>query len=243
LPSAFRGIKGGVPRTGYAWTAVVVALVFFGFVRAQDAATEAGRLGTVLGSVLGPLLFASLIWMFVQWVIRRQPADLPIWVGVLAVGMGALATASFLGNWARETAVPEAQPMKCVPESKLYGTAPSGFQFTRLEGKDAKDAIKTINLDDPAIGHVDVAVAEGRREADIAILSSFRRTDASDDLEGFIAGAKGVGATVRREGDIAWITTTAGGTTAAAVNGCHFVMVVGDAAPVVRRLAPTVLAQ
>jgi hypothetical protein len=39
------------------------------------------------------------------------------------------------------------------------------------------------------------------------------------------------------------VAPTGGGKTAVAVNGCHFVMVIGDAEPVVRRLAPTVLAQ
>jgi hypothetical protein len=232
-----------MPRIGYAWTACVVALLVFGFVRAADAVNESARLGVVIGSALGPLLIAWLVWHVVQRVIRRRPAGFPIWIGVIAVGIGFVAMLAVAGNRARETAVAEAQPMRCVPESKLYGTAPSGFEYRRLKGEEAKEAIKTINLDDAGVGRVDVVVAEGPRESDIAILSSFRRTDPSDDIEGFIKGAEGSGAKVKREGDIAWLKTVAGGTTAAAVNGCHFVMVMGDTEPVVRKLAPTVLAQ
>jgi hypothetical protein len=157
---------------------------------------------------------------------------------LLILGVGPLAACGTTGNRARA-----AQSMKCVPESKLYGPAPARFEYRQLKGEEAKQAIKTINFEDAGVGHVDVTVAQGPRDSDIAILSSFRRTNASDDLEGFIDGAKGVGATVRREGDIAWIKPTGGGTTAVAVNGCHFVMVIGDAEPVVRKLAPTVLAE
>jgi hypothetical protein len=232
-----------MPRTVYAWIAVAVALLAFGFVRAADAVNEAARAGMVIGSALGPLLLAWLVWLFVQRVIRRRPAGFPIWVGVIAVGIGLVTALAAVGNRARADAVAEAQPMRCVPESKLYGTAPSGFEYTRLEGKDAEEAIKAINFDDAGVGRVDVAVAQGPGEDDVAILSSFRRTNAADDIDGFIKGAEGSGAKVKREGDIAWIKTVAGGTTAAAVNGCHFVMVIGDAEPVVRRLAPTVLAE
>ena len=38
----------------------------------------------------------------------------------------------------------QAQKLACLPESRLYGTPPEGFTYTRLEGAAAREMLDTI---------------------------------------------------------------------------------------------------
>ena len=234
----------GMPRAGYIWFGCLFALFVCAAARAADYGTRAGQFGAVIGGMLGPLLLASLVWLVV-WLIRRRQIGYRPWVAVVAAVIGLVTVLAEVGNRAREEAEAAAAMPACVPEAKRYGTEPRGFTYTPLDGEDKRSVLETLDLDAPEIGETHVVLAEGRTEDDVLIFISIKRRGVQDGLDDYIAGVRQSGRPVRREQlggrEAAWVENEDGSRIAAAIKGCHFLLVLGDTDELVRQVAPAVL--
>ena len=128
----------GMPRAGYIWFGCLFALFVCAAARAADYGTRAGQFGAVIGGMLGPLLLASLVWLVV-WLIRRRQIGYRPWVAVVAAVIGLVTALAQVGNRAREEAEAAAAMPACVPEAKRYGAEPKGFTYTPLDGEEKRE--------------------------------------------------------------------------------------------------------
>ena len=224
------------------WVGCIAALAAAGVI-----GSDGSPVGDAIGGVAFPLLIAWLGWAFVQRVLRRRPVGEPLMVGAIAlvIGMALMQAAVLADDGERERA--QAQKLACLPESRLYGTPPAGLRYDPLEGAEARDMLKSIGFTGARPEAVDVVFVEGEADTDAAVLTALRVSKRDGHLDDFADGVRRVGGTVRRERvsgrEAAFFESTEGGKGAAAIKGCHLVMIVGaHNERSLRRLAPAVFA-
>jgi hypothetical protein len=227
------------------WVGCVVALATAGVISGA-AHDEGSPVGSAIEGVIFPLLVAWLVWAFVQRVLRRRPVGEPLIVAAIALVFGMFTMQGAVAGEEAERERAQVKQMACLPESRLYGTPPAGLTYTPLEGAEALDLLKRIEFDVPGPERVDVVFVEGESDADAAILLGLPMTKREGHLDEFEDGVRAEGVPVRRERtsgrEVIFYERTNGSPSAAAMKGCHLVMLIGETHAGLRRLAPAVFA-
>ncbi len=221
------------------WVGCIAALAAAGVI-----GSDGSPVGDAIGGVVFPLLIAWLGWAFVQRVLRRRPVGEPLMVGAIAlvIGMALMQAAVLADEGERQRA--QAQKLACLPESRLYGTPPEVLTYTRLEGAAAREMLDTIEFEVTRPDRWDVVHVTAEAEDDAAVLTGLRLSQREGHLEEFADGLRRGGVSPRRQrvdGRNTLFYVTAGGMpSAAAVKGCHLVIILGNSQRGVHRLARAV---
>ena len=141
-------------------------------------------------------------------------------------------------------AVAHKETMTCVPQSRLFGTPPAGFEYTRLEGEERREYVRDLDMDDGTFGRPEVTVALGGDEDDTLILVATRRVNAAEGLQPWIDNGRRWNRDWHQEtiaGHAAvWFANEDGSRLATAIKGCHFITVIALGDERLRRAAATV---
>jgi len=208
-----------------AWLVCGVALLALAVWRTslEDIGTQMGRIGGVLGAVLGPLLIASLLWLLVQRVIRKR-RGFPPWVGVIAVAISGVALAAQGGNLAsaRED---------CGPVENPFGAAPAGWDYQQADLEQREQLIEAFHWRQLEQYGLDMSFAYRGDEREprgiLAALSSVSGVDRDEFLAGVEAQARKA---VRRkigDADVRVVDPPDGSRIMLGVTDCRALIVLG----------------
>jgi hypothetical protein len=164
------------------WLVCGVALLALAVWRTslEDIGTQMGRIGGVVGAVLGPLLIASLLWLLVQRVIRKQ-RGFPPWVGAIAVAISGVALAAQAGSLASAEDA-------CKVVANPFGAAPAGWSYQAADLEQREALIKELKYEQLEQYGLDASFAYlGDEEDPGAVLISLQSVT-QQDLDEFLDG-------------------------------------------------------